>query len=164
MQRSDPPDLQEFEQLYGRDFTAFVRVATAILGDRERALEAVHDGFADAIRARWSFRGEGAFEGWVWRAVVNAARMARRRPLVEQLLIRPEPQQSGSELYSLTPLVAALPERQRLIVFLRYYADLDYRSIAAALKVDVGTVSAALAAAHRSLRLAVAAEEVHVDG
>jgi DNA-directed RNA polymerase specialized sigma24 family protein len=48
--------------------------------------------------------------------------------------------------------VASLPERQRLMVFLRYFADLDYRSIATALEVEIGTVSATLAAAHAALR------------
>jgi RNA polymerase sigma factor (sigma-70 family) len=48
--------------------------------------------------------------------------------------------------------VAALPERQRLAVYLRYYADLDYRAIASALDVEVGTVSATLSAAHQALR------------
>jgi RNA polymerase sigma factor (sigma-70 family) len=48
--------------------------------------------------------------------------------------------------------VAALPERQRLAVYLRYYADLDYRSIARALDVEVGTVSATLSSAHEALR------------
>ncbi len=48
--------------------------------------------------------------------------------------------------------VAALPERQRLAVYLRYYADLDYRSIAQVLGVEVGTVSATLSSAHQALR------------
>jgi RNA polymerase sigma factor (sigma-70 family) len=48
--------------------------------------------------------------------------------------------------------VAALPERQRLAVFLRYWADLDYRAIASVLGVEVGTVSATLNAAHATLR------------
>jgi RNA polymerase sigma factor (sigma-70 family) len=48
--------------------------------------------------------------------------------------------------------VASLPERQRLAVYLRYFADLDYRSIATALDVEVGTVSATLATAHAALR------------
>lgn len=52
-----------------------------------------------------------------------------------------------------TPIAPTTPrERQRLAVFLRYFADLDYRSIAAALDVEVGTVSATLAAAHAALR------------
>jgi RNA polymerase sigma factor (sigma-70 family) len=48
--------------------------------------------------------------------------------------------------------VASLPEQQRFTVYLRYYADLDYRAIAAVLDVKVGTVSAALSAAHQRLR------------
>jgi RNA polymerase sigma-70 factor (ECF subfamily) len=52
-------------------------------------------------------------------------------------------------------LIAALPERQRLAVFLRYYADLDYRTIAEVLGIETGTVSATLAAAHRTLRHAI---------
>jgi DNA-directed RNA polymerase specialized sigma24 family protein len=39
-----------------------------------------------------------------------------------------------------------------LAVFLRYYADLDYRTVASVLSVEVGTVSATLSAAHTSLR------------
>jgi DNA-directed RNA polymerase specialized sigma24 family protein len=39
-----------------------------------------------------------------------------------------------------------------LAVFLRYYADLDYRAIATALGIEVGTVSATLSAAHTALR------------
>jgi RNA polymerase sigma factor (sigma-70 family) len=45
-----------------------------------------------------------------------------------------------------------LPERQRLVLFLRYYADLSYTQIGAALGLRTGTVSATLAAAHRTLR------------
>ena len=48
--------------------------------------------------------------------------------------------------------VASLPERQRLAVFLRYYADLDYAAIASALGIETGTVAATLNAAHRKLQ------------
>ena len=48
--------------------------------------------------------------------------------------------------------LAALPERQRLVVFLRYFADLGYQEIAAALDIETGTVSATLHAAHANLR------------
>ena len=51
--------------------------------------------------------------------------------------------------------VQTLPERQRLAVFLRYWADLDYRAIAEVLEVELGTVSATLSAAHQSLRRSV---------
>src|SRR5215218_11518487 len=76
--------LDEIEDVYRRRHQAFFRVARAITGDAEDAAEAVHDGFADAIRSRRTFRGDGPLEAWLWRAVVNAARHAsaatRRRP------------------------------------------------------------------------------------
>src|SRR4051812_17258366 len=135
------PQLGRFEGLYEREYVAFVRVARAIVGDRDLAVDAVHDGFAAAIRGRDGFRGDGPFEAWVWRAVVNAARKARRAERREPRAAWAKPaadfgdQPPSSDLSS---VLRELPERQRLIVFLRYYADLDYRSIAAALDVQVG--------------------------
>jgi RNA polymerase sigma factor (sigma-70 family) len=49
-------------------------------------------------------------------------------------------------------LLAKLPERQRLVLFLRYYADLDYASIATALEISSGTVGATLHSAHAAVR------------
>jgi RNA polymerase sigma factor (sigma-70 family) len=51
-----------------------------------------------------------------------------------------------------------LTERQREIVFLHYYADLDYAAIACALEISPGTVGATLTTARRTLRQAL--EEV----
>ena len=52
-----------------------------------------------------------------------------------------------------------LTDRQREIVFLHYYADLDYAAIAEALAISPGTVGATLNAARHTLRSAL--EEVH---
>ena len=49
-------------------------------------------------------------------------------------------------------LLLALPERQRLAIFLRYYADLSYAQIAEALGVSSGTVSASITTARGALR------------
>lgn len=149
--------LKEIEVLYRTRFPHFLRVATAVTGDRDTALEAVQDAFADVVRGRRAFRGEGPLEAWVWRAVVNAARKART-PAFQPTALDPATRTNGSEPAppsELTPLIAALPERQRLALFLRYYADLDYRSIAATLDVELGTVSATLSSAHTALRRAL---------
>lgn len=138
--------------LYRERFPYFLQVAQAVVGDRERAVEAVQDAFVGVIRSRDSFRGDGPLEAWVWRAVVNAARKATRRPLVE-VGEEPEAEYEVPEaVANLAPLVASLPERQRLAIFLRYYLDADYRTLAAILDVEVGTVSATLASAHATLR------------
>ena len=151
MRRSDDERLREIESVYRARFHHFVRVARAITGDRERAVEAVQEAFVGAVRARAGFRGDGPLEAWLWRSVVNAARRATRRPPTEafdeEAAYSPAP-----PVGELAPLIARLPERQRLVVFLRYYADLDYRTIAVALGVEVGTVSSSLSAAHSAIR------------
>lgn len=143
------------EQLYRERFARFEQVARAITADRELAREAVQDGFADALRAAGQWKGRGPLEAWVWRCVVNRAKQARR-PKLELLETPPDVADangsgSGNET-ELRARIAALPERQRLAVFLRYYADLDYAAIASALDVEIGTVSATLSQAHRNLR------------
>jgi len=144
--------VSEIESLYRARYGRFVRVATAILRDEERAVEAVLEAFASALRDRTRFRGEGPLEAWVWRIVVNAARKEQDRmahlPVSEEPAAEdPEPPEEP-----VRRAVARLPERQRLALFLRYYADLDYESIARTLDVRPGTVAAALHAAHETLR------------
>jgi len=145
--------MKEIESLYRSRFPHFVQVATAIVGDPDLAVEAVQDAFAGVVRSRRTFRGEGSMEAWIWRAVVNASYRARRVP---EATAAGEPGGANGyervEEVGLWPHIALLPDRQRAALFLRYYADLDYRSIAEALGIEVGTVSATLSAAHTSLR------------
>ncbi len=143
----------QIESLYRAHFRQFVRVARAIAGDRDSALEAVQEGFADALRHADQWAGRGPLEGWVWRCVVNRARKARPRRAFE-LPADERRTDGGHDDSELGVRLAALPERQRLVVFLRYFADLEYREIAAALGVETGTVSATLHAAHANLRTA----------
>jgi RNA polymerase sigma-70 factor (ECF subfamily) len=145
----------ELEALYRERLRDFVRVAAVIAGDRGRGAEAVQEAFARAIRSRATFRGEAPLEAWVWRIVVNAARAARRMPereLFVEVESAAEVNGRADSAREVRSWIAALPERQRLAVFLRYFADLDYAAIAVALDVEVGTVSATLAAAHKALR------------
>jgi RNA polymerase sigma factor (sigma-70 family) len=94
-------------------------------------------------------------EAWLWRIVINAAQQVRhglRQEIEPEAELFVDPNGRPVEDLAVRRWVALLPERQRLAVFLRYFADLDYRSIAAALDVEVGTVSATLSAAHAALR------------
>jgi RNA polymerase sigma factor (sigma-70 family) len=152
--------LVQIEALYRDRFDDFVAVAASIVGERESAREAVQDGFASIVRSRRDFRGEAPLEAWVWRAVINAARQKKRRYAREARARATAPVMNGTaperdEGSELATLVAALPERQRLVLFLRYYADLDYSRIAQILGIRTGTVSASLHAAHRTLRQAL---------
>jgi len=149
--------------LYQQRYHAFLRVAEAIVGEPDLAHDVVQDAFARALRSRFDYRGEGTLDGWVWRTVVNAARNARRDRAPEHLPLldigeAAESANGRPHEWHVRALVAALPERQRLVLFLRYYADLDYRRIAEALGIEPGTVGATLSHAHAAIRRAL--EEV----
>jgi RNA polymerase sigma-70 factor (ECF subfamily) len=144
----------EIEALYRRDFKAFVRVASALAGSVSLGHDAVQEAFARAIEAQERFRGEGSLEAWLWRIVVNTAKSSRERGVTAPFSIEDDLSSDNGRVQESLVLswVRSLPERQRLVVFLRYWADLDYRAIADVLDVEVGTVSATLNAAHRTLR------------
>lgn len=143
--------------LYERQFRAFVAGAYAVVGEPEAARDVVQEAFARALRERRRFRQEGPLEAWLWRIVLNVARDAARRSRFADL--------SADELAEIAPLgsdlpaaqdlrseLRALPERQRLAVFLHYYADLPYEEVAGLLEVAPGTIAASLNAARKSLR------------
>jgi RNA polymerase sigma factor (sigma-70 family) len=151
----------ELAALHEREFPRLSRVAAAITGDIESARDVVQDAFANLVRHRYDHRSDASLTGWAWRAVVNTARShlrAERSSL--QALENAADRDRLDALASPAPgdadraveLIRQLPERQRTIVFLRYYADLDYASIGEALSIKVGTVSAALNAARATIR------------
>jgi RNA polymerase sigma factor (sigma-70 family) len=145
--------LEELEALYRSRFGVFARVAASVTGDAGRAGDVVQEAFAIAVSKRRSFRGAGPLEAWVWRIVLNTARSDARRPTPtadnnELAATNGHPEEDAD----LRAALACLPERQRLAVFLRYYADLDYAAIAEALGIRPSTVGSTLNAAHATLR------------
>jgi RNA polymerase sigma factor (sigma-70 family) len=149
---------EEIRAVYERDFARFLAAATAIAGDRETGRDAVQDAFARALDRAESFRGESALEAWLWRIVVNSAREQRRSQPRESAaaaradaVVSPNGYRGGQD-DEVRRAVSELPDRQRLAVFLRYYADLDYEAIASALGIAPGTVAATLNAAREHVR------------
>jgi RNA polymerase sigma-70 factor, ECF subfamily len=136
--------MDELEGLYRAKLPEFRRAAAAIAGDREAGQDAVQEAFATAVRKRRSWRRRGPLEAWVWRIVVNKARDARRR--------RPPELRTAPHVNLPDVSLDGLTRRQREIVFLHYYAGLDYGEIADALRISLGTVGATLNAARNSLR------------
>jgi RNA polymerase sigma factor (sigma-70 family) len=139
------------EVVYRSRGEAFLRLALARTGDPDRARDALHEGFARAIRNRSSFAGRGSLEAWIARCVINAAHDARR---IDESFLGDD--RFGEDPRLTERLIAReaineLPQRQRDALFLRHYLDLSYREIADALQVEIGTVSATLHAARRAL-------------
>ena len=155
---SEAASLDQIEAAYRGDGAALERVAIAIAGDEQLGCDAVQDAFVLALRNRAKFRGDAPLVAWIWRIVINEARKRRAREAgaraVDLSVLEPaDASMNGSaDRARLRVLISRLPERQRLVLFLRHYADLDYATIADALEIKPGTVAATLSAARDRLR------------
>jgi RNA polymerase sigma-70 factor (ECF subfamily) len=158
-----------------------LRIAYGITRDRDVAEDVVADAFIRALQRIHHYDRTRPFRPWFHRIVVNRALDAladndRRGggrlstsplpdeadplPLPETLAIRRE------VAATVSAAVDALPPPQRAVVVLRYYLDLDERSIAETLGCPVGTVKWRLFAARHRLRhslRAVEGTELHVN-
>ncbi|MGA9760911.1 MAG: RNA polymerase sigma factor [Gaiellaceae bacterium] len=153
---------KELELLYRNRFGAFRNGLAPLCGGFERAHDAVQEAFARALRERDRFRGEGSLEGWVWRIAFRVALDEHRNgheieldEAFERAAI-PKPERDRE----LAEALRRLPPRRRLIVFLRYFADLPYAEIAELCEISEGTVAATLARAHEELATALSREGV----
>jgi RNA polymerase sigma factor (sigma-70 family) len=143
------------ERLYREQAGAFTRMAAAIAGPGACA-DAVQDGFARAYARRATFRGEGSLSAWVWRIVLRAALDAQGVPKTAPLEDAIDPRLPFPERDpDLATAVRALSPQRRMVVFLRYFADLPLSEIAQILGIAEGTVSATLAQARSELRAAL---------
>ncbi len=159
----DGASLEQIEAIYRRGLGEYRRVAAAICGDRDAAADVVQEAFVRAVRERANYAGRGSLEAWLWRILINTARNHRRDAAVVARLPRDEAARMNggppSQSSRVAAAVAALPERQRLVLFLRYFADMEYGTIAEALEISPGTVGATLHAARAALHEQLAGVE-----
>jgi RNA polymerase sigma factor (sigma-70 family) len=150
------------EAVYRARYSGFLNALAAVTGSPDSARDALQEGFAIALAKRSQFRGH-SLEAWIWRIALNCALTGRRQ--TRRLALNGVPALPEVDPASpagdpdLAAAIRALAPRQRLMVFLRYYADLSYAQIAEACAVSEGTVAAALSQARARLT-----SELDLDG
>jgi RNA polymerase sigma-70 factor, ECF subfamily len=143
---------EAIEALYRERYGRFRDGVATITGDHESARDVVQETFARALRSRRAFRGEGSLEAWVWRIALRTAREHLRRGGLANLNGElPASLPEGERDPALAEALRTLPPKRRMIVFLRYFADLSYAQIAEVCAVSEGTVGATLAQARSAL-------------
>jgi RNA polymerase sigma-70 factor, ECF subfamily len=150
------------EAVYRERYARFRDVLVSLTGSHESGRDAVQETFAQALRDRASFRGEGSLEAWIWRIAVRTAGRQRAERGVHEFspngAVAPSPAWSDLDP-ELAQAVRSLAPRQRLMVFLRYFADLSYADVAAVCSVSEGTVAATLSQAREALLNTLEAKE-----
>jgi RNA polymerase sigma-70 factor (ECF subfamily) len=151
---------EAFAALTRRHVDAAFRLAWAILGETGDAEDAVQDAFAMAWRKRDGLRDPARFDAWFGRILVNTCRerlRSRARSRVRTVDVLPDLEgEAGAPDVGLRAAVggalAGLDADHRIVVVLRYWADLTVDEIAERVGVPAGTVKSRLHYALRTLQ------------
>jgi RNA polymerase sigma-70 factor (sigma-E family) len=142
----------EFTEFYAAAKDDCLRIVLVSVGDRQLAEDLVAEAFTRAWMSWRKVRGHPAPRAWVVRTALNThvswwRRRRREVPLADAQPSAAAWQADGVD-DSLASAVRALPERQREVIVLRVFFDLDTEATAALLGVSPGTVGVHL---HRAL-------------
>jgi RNA polymerase sigma factor (sigma-70 family) len=149
-----------FAEFYARTRDDCLRAVFASSGDRQAAEDCVAEAFARAWASWRKVSAHPVPRAWVIRTALNLAvsswrRRRREVPVGEiaesQPLLADGSVGDGADSPIMTVL-AGLPVRQRQVVALRVFLDLDTAATAQALGIAPGTVTAHLARATSALR------------
>jgi RNA polymerase sigma-70 factor (ECF subfamily) len=151
------------ESLYRERYLRFRNTLATITGSYDSARDVVQEAFLRALKQRRSLRDDQALEMWVWRIALRAAYESRRKVSAPETAsnspVEPMPVEAERDP-ALADALRRLPPRRRLIIFLRYYADLSYAQIAELCEVSEGTVAATIAQAQAQLAETLRRDEV----
>ena len=154
------PD-ESFAEFYAVRKDPCLRALVAGGADRAAAEEALAEAFARAWAAWPTVSRHPSPSAWVVRTALNHHVSRWRRTRREVALTTdvaagvPAPVAPAAERDDLLQAVAALPLRQRQVVALRIFLDLDTKQTADALDLSPGTVTAHLHRAMTTLRATV---------
>ena len=153
-------DSDDLDQWLAEGYAPAYRTAFLILRNPADAEEAVQEAFLRAWRFRAAIPAGDGVRPWLYRVVVNAclsrlrSERSRRRSAdaFADLAALTSEDEPGPEAVALRSDVQAtvldalgrLPEHLRVVVVLRYYAQLNEREIAAAIHRRPGTVKSRL--------------------
>jgi RNA polymerase sigma-70 factor (ECF subfamily) len=163
----DPTDQRiSIEHLVREHYSYIHRLALSILDDPHDADDAAQETFIAANRSLSSFRQDASPRTWLTAITVNACRGRLRKRKARQGLqnvlqalhlaqpYHPSPEEAAIQQdahRSLRQAVAALDEKHRLPILLRYVHQLSVPEIAAALQTNPGTIYSRLHYARRML-------------
>ncbi|MFD7074935.1 sigma-70 family RNA polymerase sigma factor [Nocardioides sp. NPDC059952] len=148
---------KEFSDFYVGAKDRCLRAAIATGMDPGRAEEAIAEAFARAW-SRWpTVRLASSPAAWVVRTAINVDiswwRKRRRELIVPETPEELPRHGSDDNGHDLLDAIRRLPPRQRQVIALRYFLDLDAETTAHELGIARGTVSATLHHALKALRL-----------
>jgi RNA polymerase sigma-70 factor, ECF subfamily len=153
-------DREAFEMIIRTHSRTLFAIAYGILQNREEAEDVVQDALIKAWKTRWRVRDPEKFPAWLATIARHRAHdiFRRRRTVllstvdeVTEASSAAEP--NGPELdQQLRSALATLPELHRAALTLRYFEEMDYRTIENTLGLSNGALRGILGRALASMR------------
>jgi len=141
------------------------RLCMSLLGDAEKARDAVQETALRFLKALPSYRGASTLMTWSMGIAINVVREMRRSkrhastdderlaaPLAERGPLPPEQAMKAESREIVRELLTQLPERQQEAVVLRFFEELSVEQTATVMDCAEGTVKATIHQALRSLK------------
>jgi RNA polymerase sigma-70 factor (sigma-E family) len=137
-------------ELYRVHALGLIRLAVVMLGDRPAAEDVVQEAFCGLYRRWHSLSDTGKALSYVRSSVINGCRTVLRRRLrqggADPSTADPAGESAeavalvGEEHRQVLTAIRRLPSRQREVLILRFYLDLDEAETAVSMRISRGTV------------------------
>ena len=161
---------EAFAELVSRYERPVRAIAINILGDHHNVQDAVQDAFVAGYQNLCTLRNRDSFGPWLMKITQRCALdWAKRRPKMAPLETTPPNEWRATEKSNgrldeesegLLSAVVKLPEAERQVVMLRYFAQHNVKEVAEIAGRSVGTVTKQLSRAHKRLRKILKESEI----
>ncbi len=146
----------EFADFFQASWEPCLRAVVAVVGSAQPAEDQVAEAFVKAWASWRKVRRHPAPRAWVVRTALNTGaswwrRRHRELPLADHEVTAPGDLDGGLDATLLTA-IWRLPARQREVIALRIFLDLDTATIARQLGIEAGTVRMHLSRGVTALR------------
>jgi RNA polymerase sigma-70 factor (ECF subfamily) len=152
-------------KLYDLYASKMLGVCMRYSNNREEAEEVLHEGFLRVFTYIKKFRGDGSFEGWIRKIMVNAALQRYRSKIHLTPVVNIDAADyntatessilSNLDAKELLSLVQSLPAGYRIVFNLFVFEGYKHREIAEALGISEGTSKSNLSDARAFLQKAL---------
>jgi RNA polymerase sigma-70 factor, ECF subfamily len=152
----------QIELLYRQHGSALLLFATAVIGNRTWAQDAVHQVFLRLIEGGDLTRAtdtKAYLFACVRNAVLNEARFQDRNSSLDPSAWFELPERDYTAELDLTRALQALPDDQRQVIVLHVWGNLSFGEVAAVLDINANTAASRYRYALEKLREAMSAKE-----
>lgn len=154
-----------FDLLYKKYAPTMLGICMRYCKGRDEAEDILHEGFIKVFLNISKFRGEGSFEGWIKRIMINTSLSYYHTNLKHHFKASAEnleniPAETNEDnIYSNAPgrsellsLIQELPDGYRFVFNMYVFENFSHKEIATELGISVNTSKSQLAKARRQLQ------------